>query len=186
MIKNKKVAVVIPAFNVEKQIENAIKEIDDWIDHIVVVDDCSRDNTQAVIKHIKDERIKLKTNSKNLGVGGASIVGIKEALDLSADIIVKYDGDGQMDPKEMHKIVEPLFNGYDYAKGNRFMHTEELTRMPKVRLIGNFFLTFFTKLASGYWNIFDPQNGYIAIKEIWLCYYLLKMFIKDTFLKMIY
>ena len=165
MIKNKKFAVVIPAFNVENQIADAIRGLTDEVDFIIVVDDKSRDDTAKEVKGIRDDRIHFISNRENLGVGGATKEGLKLGLELGADICVKYDGDGQMDPVKLKDLVQPLFDGYDYAKGNRFIHTDALSQMPKVRLLGNFFLTFMTKMVSGYWNIFDPQNGYVAIKR---------------------
>ena len=168
MINDNVIAVVVPAFNVEKQIADAVKGLASEVDLIVVVDDESKDNTIAAIKKINDERIHLISNRENLGVGGATKEGFKLGLELGADICIKYDGDGQMDPTKLKDLVKPLFDGYDYAKGNRFIHTDALSQMPKIRLLGNFLLTFMTKLVSGYWNIFDPQNGYVAITRKWL------------------
>lgn len=163
MLKNKKIVVVVPAYNVEKQIKDAVERIDKLVDHIVIVDDCSKDNTKEVIEKIDNKKLIILKNDVNKGVGGATIVGFKKGLSLDGDIFIKYDGDGQMDPNRMRDLILPLLEGYDYAKGNRFIHTNELRQMPKTRLVGNFLLTFLTKLASGYWHIFDPQNGYLAI-----------------------
>jgi glycosyltransferase involved in cell wall biosynthesis len=100
-----------------------------------------------------------------MGVGGATAIGYKAALEQGADIIVKMDGDGQMPPEHLAELLDPLIDGgYDYAKGNRFLNPESLPEMPKVRLLGNIALTFMTKMATGYWNVFDPQNGYTAIR----------------------
>lgn len=165
MINNKVIAVVIPAFNVEHQITDAIRGLTDDVDYIVAVDDKSRDDTAEEIKKIGDERIHLIANRENTGVGGATKEGFKLGLELGADICVKYDGDGQMDPHKLKDLVQPLFDRCDYSKGNRFLHTDALSQMPRIRLLGNFFLTFMTKLVSGYWNIFDPQNGYVALKR---------------------
>ncbi len=163
MIKGKKIVVVIPAFNVRNQIKEAVVRIRSFVDHIVVVDDCSKDDTAAVVAEIPDARIVLVRNERNLGVGGATKEGFRRGRDLGGDVFVKYDGDGQMDPERMEDLIKPIFDGYDYSKGNRFIHSTELKRMPVARLVGNYILTFFTKLASGFWNIFDPQNGYVAI-----------------------
>ncbi|MFZ3091294.1 MAG: glycosyltransferase family 2 protein [Nitrospirota bacterium] len=163
MLNNKKIVVVVPAYNVEKQIKDAVERIDKLVDHIVIVDDCSKDNTKEVIEKIDNKKLIILKNDINKGVGGATITGFKKGLSLDGDIFIKYDGDGQMDPNRMKELILPLLEGYDYAKGNRFIHTNELRQMPKTRLVGNFLLTFLTKLTSGYWHIFDPQNGYLAI-----------------------
>jgi len=165
MINGKKIVVVVPAYNVEKQIGKAIRQLSESIDHIIIVDDCSKDSTLSEIRKFNGDRIIILENKINQGVGGATKKGFKKGLELKGDIFVKYDGDGQMDPSKINDLIVPLFEGYDYVKGNRFIHAKELTTMPKIRLFGNFILTFFTKLSSGYWNIFDPQNGFSALKR---------------------
>ena len=106
------------------------------------------------------------SNEKNLGVGGATLRGFKEAYKLNSDIILKIDGDGQMDVNLISKFVDPILqNKADYTKGNRFTNYENLIKMPIIRLIGNIILTFLTKLSSGYWNIYDPTNGFICIHK---------------------
>jgi len=163
MYKEKKICVVIPAYNEGLFIAQVIDNLPLLIDTIIVVDDNSKDNTASKVKEIDDSRLILLENNINLGVGGATITGYKKALELDSDIIVKVDADGQMPldhlPSLLHVIVE---EGYDYAKGNRFLHhSAALQHMPKQRLFGNIILTFLTKLASGYWHIF---NGFTAIK----------------------
>ncbi len=165
MLNDKVIVAVVPAYNVQDQIESTVKGICGFVDYIIVVDDSSRDRTSEVIKKITDKRIILIRNGKNKGVGGSTVEGFKKGLELGGDIFVKFDGDNQMDPGKMEDLISPLFNGYEYAKANRFMHPDKLKRMPTLRLIGNFLLTFLTKLASGYWNIFDPQNGYLAVDK---------------------
>ncbi|MFY9398148.1 MAG: glycosyltransferase family 2 protein, partial [Desulfomonilia bacterium] len=117
------------------------------------------------IQAIESDRVVIERTERNSGVGGATTKGLAAGLRMGGDLFVKVDGDGQMDPARMKDLLMPLLNGFDYAKGNRFLHTEELKEMPTVRLFGNYVLTFMTKLASGYWDIFDPQNGYLAIKR---------------------
>ena len=165
MLNGKKIVTVIPAYNVAKQINVTIEGVPDFVDIIIAVDDCSHDGTEEIIDEISDKRVVLVKNINNQGVGGAAIAGLKKGLELGGDIFVKMDGDNQMDPTKMKELIMPLFAGYDYAKGNRFLHSDELKKMPFTRLVGNFALTFFTKMASGYWKIFDPQNGYIAINR---------------------
>jgi dolichol-phosphate mannosyltransferase len=92
------------------------------------------------------------------------LTGYVEAYRLGAEIVVKMDADGQMNPADLPGLIAPLLNGEaDYAKGNRYLHARQLRAMPLARRIGNLGLSFLTKLASGYWNIFDPTNGYTAI-----------------------
>ncbi len=163
MLYEKTVICVIPAYNVQNQIRRTVTGIGNIVDYIIVVDDCSPDNTVDVVAQINDKRLVLVKNDRNMGVGGATIEGLRKGLELQGDIFVKVDGDDQMDTEKIAELITPLINGYDYAKANRFLHSKELSQMPMMRLIGNFILTFLTKIASGYWNIFDPQNGYFAI-----------------------
>ncbi len=137
----------------------------DFVDHIIVVDDCSSDGTKELAANSGDNRVVALSTPQNQGVGGAMVIGYRHAMSLGCDIVVKMDGDGQMDPEYLSRLLDALVEGgYDYAKGNRFLNPESLPVMPKVRLLGNIALTLLTKLATGYWNVFDPQNGYTAIK----------------------
>lgn len=158
------VAVIIPMYRVEPYIQKVIESVPDWVRWIIAVDDMSPDQSGEVVKKLGDTRVILIHNPVNLGVGGAMLVGFEKAVELGARIAVKIDGDGQMDPAFLIDMVEPLFNGQaDYTKGNRFFHVSEIAAMPFVRRIGNLGLSFLTKVASGYWNVFDPTNGYVAI-----------------------
>ena len=165
LYKARCIAVVVPAYNEEGLISSVIGTMPACVDHIIVVDDCSKDDTRGVVARATDARVVLLSTPRNSGVGGATIVGFKHAISLGAAIIVKMDGDGQMDPEYLPTLLDALIDdGYDYAKGNRFLIPDFLPVMPKHRLLGNMALTFMTKLATGYWNLFDPQNGYVAIK----------------------
>ncbi len=156
--------MVIPAHNEERFIGKVLREIPDYVDGVVVVDDASSDGTSEKVKEVRDQRIILLQNERNLGVGGATLRGFRKALEMGAEILVKVDGDGQMPLDKLPMLLDAIIEeGYHYAKGNRFLEAHTLKEMPLVRLIGNIILTFFTKLASGYWHIFDPQNGYIAV-----------------------
>lgn len=158
------IAVVIPAYRAAKHILTVLKGIPEFVSIIVVVDDCSPDNTSELVKQSKDARVELVLHKENLGVGGAVLSGYAKALELGAEIIVKMDSDDQMDPKYLlHLVIPILANKADYTKGNRFLHARQLRTMPYKRLIGNTGLSFLTKIASGYWNVFDPTNGYTAI-----------------------
>jgi glycosyltransferase involved in cell wall biosynthesis len=160
----KSIAVIIPAYRVEEHLIGVIQSIPASVDFIIVVNDNSPDNTLEKALSLDDPRLHVLTHTQNEGVGGAMLTGYSYALKLGVDIAVKVDGDGQMDLQYLPALLEPLEYGYaDYTKGNRFLHSSELKNMPFIRLIGNIALSFLTKLASGYWNIFDPTNGYTAI-----------------------
>jgi len=159
-----KTAVVIPAFKVAGHIKDVVESVPEGIDHVIVVDDACPESSGKAAEATGRANLTVVYHEKNLGVGGAMITGYRKALELGADIVIKMDGDGQMDPAYIQKLIEPLANGEaDYAKGNRFRDFEKLRDMPKARLLGNSVLTFFIKAASGYWNVVDPVNGYTAI-----------------------
>lgn len=159
------IAVVIPCYRVSAFILDLLKNIGSEVDVIYVVDDCCPENSGALVESFcRDSRVNVIYNQINLGVGGAVMAGYKAALVGGADVIVKLDGDAQMDPALISSFVAPILLGYaDYTKGNRFFDLEKIHRMPKARLLGNAALSFMTKLSSGYWDIFDPTNGYTAI-----------------------
>jgi len=165
MVEKNKIAVVIPAFRVAAQIEGVISGMPVCVDRVYVVDDCSPDDVAERVTRLADPRVRLLRHPENQGVGGATITGIREALSDGYDIVVKCDGDGQMNPADIPRLLEPLLNGSaDHAKGSRFHHFRALSGMPKWRFIGNIGLTFLTKLASGYWNVLDPVNGFLATR----------------------
>jgi glycosyltransferase involved in cell wall biosynthesis len=169
LYKDRCVTVVVPAYNEERLIMTVIETMPRFVDHIVVVDDASTDQTYAVVSGARDKRTTLLTSSRNQGVGGATVLGYRQALTLGSDIVVKMDGDAQMAPEYLSHLLDAVIDeDYDYAKGNRFLIPEFLPVMPKLRLFGNIALTFLTKLATGYWQVFDPQNGYTAIKAEFL------------------
>lgn len=142
-----------------------LASFDESVCHIVVVDDaCPEATGLFVTQNCTDPRVEVVTHARNRGVGGATLTGYRRALELGGDIIVKVDGDGQMDPKFIPTLVRPIAEGRaDYTKGNRFYLMEGLAGMPYMRLFGNLMLSFVSKLSSGYWKIFDPTNGFTAI-----------------------
>jgi dolichol-phosphate mannosyltransferase len=162
---NLTVAVVIPSYKVCKHIQSVIEKIGPEVDRIYVVDDCCPDGSgDFVVASCHDSRVSVIRHTENQGVGGAVMSGYKAAIEEGMDIIVKIDGDGQMDPGLILDFITPIVIGEaDYTKGNRFFDLEELRAMPKLRLFGNAVLSFMTKFSSGYWNLFDPTNGYTAI-----------------------
>lgn len=160
------VAIVIPCYRVERQIEDVITSIPGHYRTIICVDDASPDDTAAVIAGLRDRRVVLVRHPENRGVGGATKTGYLEAIRRGAEICVKMDGDGQMHAEDLDALVAPLLDGTaDYAKGNRFVDLRALDRMPKLRLIGNAVLSFASKLACGYWNMLDVSNGFTAVKS---------------------
>ena len=168
MWNNKKVAVVIPAYNESERIEETLLTIPDWVDFIIPVDDQSTDDTFKKMQSISNTnpKIQIIQNHVNQGNGGSIVAGYTKALELSADILCVMDGDGQMDPAELNRLVEPVSIGKaDMSKGNRFYSLTSFRGMPLFRLFGNLTLTFLNKIASGYWKIRDPQNGFVAVNS---------------------
>jgi len=159
-----KVAVVIPMFRVAPYIQDVIAGVPAWVWRIVVIDDASPDDSAEIACGSGDPRIVVVQHIQNQGVGGAVLSGFQKAYELGARVAVKMDGDGQMSPEFLIDLVMPILTGKaDYCKGNRFFHVSEIAQMPLVRRVGNMGLSFLTKIASGYWNVFDPTNGYLAI-----------------------
>lgn len=160
-----KVAVVIPSYRVVKHILGVISEIGPEVGRIYVVDDkCPDGSGNYVEANCKDPRVVVLRHDINQGVGGAVMTGYRAAIEDGVDIIVKVDGDGQMDASLIPNFIEPILAGEaDYTKGNRFFNLEEIRAMPGTRIFGNAVLSFMTKFSSGYWDLFDPTNGYTAI-----------------------
>jgi glycosyltransferase involved in cell wall biosynthesis len=166
--QNHNIAAVIPCYRVENQIGPVIASLPRFVKHIIVVDDASPDRTSEMVlaSAKKDRRVILIRHERNQGVGGAMRTGFQKALELGAQIIVKIDGDGQMDESYLPDLLTPLVEGRaDYAKGNRFRDFQALQKMPLIRRIGNMGLGFLAKAATGYWNLFDPTNGFVAIRS---------------------
>ena len=160
------IIAVIPCYRVEKEIGTVIMSLPAYLKHIIFVDDASPDNSAEIVSKAaaQDPRILLLRHSKNQGVGGAMITGFQKALELDAGIVVKIDGDGQMDTARLPDLILPILQKQaDYTKGNRFRDFQALQKMPAIRRIGNMALGFLSKAATGYWNMFDPTNGYVAI-----------------------
>ena len=163
--KDHPIAVVIPSYRVIKHILGVIATIGPEVWRIYVVDDkCPEGSGNYVEANCKDPRVVVLRHEINQGVGGAVMTGYSVAIADGAEVIIKIDGDGQMDPGLIPSVAAPIFAGEaDYTKGNRFFDLEEIRAMPKVRLFGNAVLSLMTKLSSGYWDLFDPTNGYTAI-----------------------
>tara|TARA_B100000795_G_C22802305_1_gene442583 strand:- start:774 stop:1739 length:966 start_codon:yes stop_codon:yes gene_type:complete len=161
-----KIAVVIPCFKVSQSLKSVLNDIGSEVTSIYCVDDnCPEESWKvAELMANKDNRIHIIKRDRNGGVGAAVISGYKVALEEGAEIIVKIDGDGQMDPRLIPNFIRPIYeNRADFIKGNRFYDLRSISSMPLVRIIGNSILSFINKLSSGYWNIFDPNNGFTAV-----------------------
>ncbi len=168
MYKGKNICAVVPAHNEETQIGKVIKTMPAIVDYIVIINDCSADNTkEAVEEHISDyPMITLINHEKNQGVGGAIATGYKWARDNDVDIAVVFAGDAQMDPNDLLSILDPVADGnVDYSKANRLFSGEAYRKIPKVRYFGNSVLSMLTKIVSGYWHVADSQTGYTAINS---------------------
>lgn len=167
MYKNKRISVSVPAYFEEKLIADTIKSVPDYVDHIIVVNDGSTDNTSKQIKSAMkhDKRVFLIDSEQNEGIGASIIKAHRKGIEYGADILVVMAGDNQMDPNELPKLLDKIIeDGADYAKGNRFFHTQDLKSMPKFRLLVNVLVSFLVKFSTGYWSVADPLNGYTALK----------------------
>jgi len=167
MYKGKKIGVVVPAFNEELLIGRVIETMPSFIDMIVIVDDCSNDNTFPVVQGYAEkdtDRIIPIQHEVNQGVGGAIATGYKWCRDQSMDATVVMAGDAQMDPADLPALLEPVINNEaDYSKGNRLISGEAWKSIPRIRYLGNAMLSLLTKIASGYWHVADSQTGYTVI-----------------------
>lgn len=161
----KSIAVVIPCYKASQKILDVLSEIGPEVSKIFVVDDACPENSAELVKSKnKDSRVSIILHKENQGVGGAVISGYLAAIEAGSDIIVKLDADGQMDPKQIVQLIEPIIDGQaDYTKGNRFANLAGLEQMPGIRVLGNGALSLMSKFSTGYWNITDPTNGFTAI-----------------------
>ncbi|HEX8990157.1 MAG TPA: glycosyltransferase family 2 protein [Anaerolineales bacterium] len=167
-LKEYQIAAVVPAYRVEREIEAVLCGLPPYLKHVIVVDDASPDRTGELVAGLakSDPRLVLLRHESNQGVGGAMVSGFRKALELKSQIVVKIDGDGQMDTSRLPDLLEPLILGKaDYTKGNRFRDFAALRQMPLIRRLGNMGLAFLSKAATGYWNLFDPANGFVAIRS---------------------
>lgn len=165
MNQSELIAVVIPSYKVTRHILGVIAGIGPEVGRIYVVDDkCPDHSGDFVSANCTDPRVTVLRHAQNQGVGGAVMTGYRAAIADGAAVIVKVDGDGQMDSSLIPAFVAPILSGEaDYTKGNRFFNLERIGSMPPMRLFGNAVLSFLTKLSSGYWDLFDPTNGFTAI-----------------------
>jgi dolichol-phosphate mannosyltransferase len=165
MFAANRIAVVLPCYRSRRQVLNVIQSLPAFVDQIIIVDDaCPDDTGEHVAANLVDPRLVVVEHAQNQGVGGAMVSGYQAAIAAGADVVVKIDSDGQMDPALMPAFLQPIVDGVaDYTKGNRFFELESLRDMPRVRLFGNAALSLVNKFSSGYWDVMDPTNGYTAI-----------------------
>ncbi|UNK41906.1 glycosyltransferase [Luteimonas sp. S4-F44] len=158
-------AVIIPCYRVKRHVLQVIGAIGSEVSRIYCVDDgCPEGSGDYILEHNVDPRVQVLRNAQNQGVGGAVMTGYRAAIDDGYQVLVKIDGDGQMDPALLPEFVNPIALAQaDYTKGNRFWELTQIKRMPMIRRLGNLGLSFMAKASSGYWDIFDPTNGYTAI-----------------------
>jgi len=168
MYRDKKIGIVVPAYNEETQIEHTVLTMPDFADKVIVVDDRSKDRTAEIVEQLArtSDRIHLIRHEKNSGVGKAIGTGYIWCRENNIDIAVVMAGDGQMDPDDLPALLDPVVdNRADYTKGNRLITGEAWKKIPRVRYLGNSALTFLTKIASGYWHVTDSQTGYTALNH---------------------
>ena len=162
-----KIIAVMPCYRSSKIAPKIAKDVLSYVDRLVCVDDDCPENTgKSIESSLKSNHLDLIYHDRNKGIGGAMKTGIKYALTLNPEIIIKIDSDGQMNPALIPQLLEPLLNGSsEFTKGNRFTNPKFITNMPIVRITGNIGLGFLTKLSTGYWELFDPTNGFLAIRS---------------------
>ncbi len=168
MYKNKKICIIVPAYNEEKLVRKTIETIPDFADHIVVINDASDDSTKEIVEKVAavNNKVLLITHEKNRGVGAAIGTGYVWSRDNDIDIAVVVAGDGQMNPNDMTALLDPIVEDRaDYTKGNRLITGEAWQKIPRIRYFGNSMLTLLTKIASGYWHVTDSQCGYTALNK---------------------
>lgn len=160
------IAVIIPCYKVKKHILSVISKIGSEVERIIVVDDLCPEKTGVFVEaECKDPRVLVLFHAHNQGVGGATLTGYEWAFQLGCEVAVKVDGDDQMDISLLPQLVRPILeNKADYCKGNRFFYIESLQKMPGIRILGNAVLSFLSKFSTGYYYVFDPTNGYTALK----------------------
>ena len=164
MYRDMCIAVVVPAHNEELLVGTVVTSAPAFVDHVIVVDDASIDATSTAAVAVPDARVEVHRLPENQGVGGAIVFGHKRALELGCDVSVVMAGDAQMDPAYLTQLIDPIADGEaGFTKANRFYGEGSFEGMPRHRVVGNIGLSFLTKAASGYWGLFDPQNGYTAI-----------------------
>ena len=164
MVEGKRVAVVVPAYEEALLVAETISGIPDFVDLVVVVDDCSADDTAEQARATGDQRLEVIRHDANQGVGAAIATGYAHCRELGVDVTCVMAADNQMDPDELASLAGPVARGeVEYAKANRLVSGEAWNLIPRSRYLGNAALSLLTKIASGYWHVADSQAGYTAL-----------------------
>jgi glycosyltransferase involved in cell wall biosynthesis len=162
----KRVGVVVPAYDEEDLIGATLEGISPLVDRIFVVNDGSSDRTAEIAQAAGDGRVEVISHERRSGVGAATVTGYRRAIADGMDVVVVMNGDNQMDPEDLPKLVAPVARGeLDYAKANRLATGQAWQLIPKTRFFGNAILSMLTKVASGYWHVADSQSGYTAVSR---------------------
>jgi len=166
MLDQTRVAVVVPCYHAGRHIAEVVRSLPAFVDDIVVVDDGSPTPTAEALDVAADRRVVVIRHDVNRGLARAMGTGYTAALQRGAHVVIKMDGDGQMDPAHLPRLIAPIADGIaDLCKGNRFLHRRLMVQMPMLRRAGNLALSFLAKAATGYWQVFDPTNGYVAVRR---------------------
>ena len=165
MYRGRMVAVVMPIHNEERQVERAISRVPSFVDLIIAIDDGSTDRTWEKLSGIASEKLILLRHTANRGVGAATKTGYRFSLQTEAELIAVMDGDGQMDGRDLERLLERAARGVDYVKGNRFLHRETISEMPLIRFIGNTIFSSLTRHAAAFESNLDAQCGYTVIRR---------------------
>jgi glycosyltransferase involved in cell wall biosynthesis len=183
MYDGQRIGIVVPAHNEAGHVGDVIETMPGYVDRIYAVDDASTDGTWGELREAA-RRLNAGTGTdggpgdenasevvtiqhgRNRGAGGAVKTGYACALEDDIDVVAVMDGDGQMDPTHLGRILEPVTSGeVTYSKGNRLTSRGDYESMSYWRLFGNVSLTLLTRISSGYWELSDPQNGFTAISN---------------------
>jgi glycosyltransferase involved in cell wall biosynthesis len=161
VLEGKQVAVVVPARDEEELLPTTLAGIPEFVDHVYVVDDGSKDGTAEVAA---GERVSVLKHEESRGVGAAIVSGYKQALADDIDVVAVMAADNQMDPADLETLAGAVARGeVDYAKANRLFTGQAWELIPRTRYLGNAVLSMLTKIASGYWHVADSQSGYTAV-----------------------
>lgn len=165
MYRKQVVAVVMPVHNEQAHVELAIKRVPRYVDLIVVIDDGSTDDTRSVLSSIPDRRLTLLKHDRNRGVGAAIKTGYRHCLNTRADMIAVMDGDGQMDGRDLARLLDHALEGAEYVKGNRFLNSESILNMPRFRYLGNQLFSWLARRAASFEGNLDSHCGYTVIRR---------------------
>lgn len=159
-----RVVAVVPCHNESAFVGRVVAGLPGWVDHVLVVDDHSEDDTVAVARALPDARLEVVALRPNRGVGGAIVAGYRRALELGADVVLVTNGDAQMHGGDAEALVEPVARGVaDLVKGNRLLCAGTRGNIPVMRRLGISVLSAMTRAASSQWHLGDLQSGYHAI-----------------------